>query len=485
MDFARPWRMLGIALALYACAHSRAEERLETFDRDPGWDGHNNRPAENSTRTVIQDFGYSSAPQAGIGPGVIGGTITPDGAPAYFAKAISSRTLNEAFSASGTLQIEEGGGNTLLGFFNSQTLNEWRTPNSIVFRFNGRGDIFHAHIEYATSKWRAGAGVFGRYDREADRNYPLEIASKGIHRWSISYDPAGNDGGGTINATFDDQRAGCNLQSGHKQDGASFDRFGLLNAVKSVDSPGKLWLSEVTIDGKPEKLDADPQWIGFQNRRTYQSEDVRPRFNFGHSATHFSGGAKAGEMGGLFFRGDCRYPEKMAYYGARLETLTLERPLRASGMMTLRRGVSDSSTLLGFFNATRSTEVNPSQRSALPRDFLGLCIEGPSSEGFFVYPCYRVHGDMEDHDCPRSAPRIYPDNATLRWKLDYDPAGASGAGSVSLRLGDQSVTKTLEPSHRAAGAEFDRFGLITPWIDGNGQVVYFDDIEYTYRQLGR
>ena len=35
------------------------------------------------------------------------------------------------------------------------------------------------------------------------------------------------------------------------------------------------------------------------------------------------------------------------------------------------------------------------------------------------------------------------------------------------------------PGHRAAGARFDRFGLITTWIDGNGQLVYFDDLRYT------
>ena len=29
---------------------------------------------------------------------------------------------------------------------------------------------------------------------------------------------------------------------------------------------------------------------------------------------------------------------------------------------------------------------------------------------------------------------------------------------------------------------FDRFGLVTPWIDGNGQVVYFDDVTYTTGQ---
>ena len=32
----------------------------------------------------------------------------------------------------------------------------------------------------------------------------------------------------------------------------------------------------------------------------------------------------AGEMGGLFFRGDCRYGERLAAYGDRLDPLTLD-----------------------------------------------------------------------------------------------------------------------------------------------------------------
>lgn len=41
-------------------------------------------------------------------------------------------------------------------FFNSETVNEWRTPNTIAMRLNGRGENFFAYVEYCTSKWRAG-----------------------------------------------------------------------------------------------------------------------------------------------------------------------------------------------------------------------------------------------------------------------------------------------------------------------------------------
>jgi hypothetical protein len=37
----------------------------------------------------------------------------------------------------------------------------------------------------------------------------------------------------------------------------------------------------------------------------------------------------------------------------------------------------------------------------------------------------------------------------------------------------------LAPGHKDVGATFDRFGITTTWIDGNGQHIYLDDITYT------
>ena len=51
--------------------------------------------------------------------------------------------------------------------------------------------------------------------------------------------------------------------------------------------------------------------------------------------------------------------------GDRLDPLTLNQPLRASGTICLRRGVSDSTTLIGFFHATGSMRKSDAQRSAI------------------------------------------------------------------------------------------------------------------------
>src|SRR5215831_5548800 len=80
-----------------------AAERTEHFDKDPGWDGHNNRATSPVPRTVRQDFGYSSTDHFGGSTGEIGGFITPAAEPAYYAKKIPEGTFRDALSASGKL----------------------------------------------------------------------------------------------------------------------------------------------------------------------------------------------------------------------------------------------------------------------------------------------------------------------------------------------------------------------------------------------
>jgi hypothetical protein len=313
--------------------------------------------------------------------------------------------------------------------------------------------------------------------------HPVEIPSGNTaYPWSLVYDPAGAGGAGTITAKLGAHESVCELNAGHQADGAMFDRFGILNVIKSVDGPGELWIANLEINGRRVDLSAAPGWDGFQNRRTYTTTDVRPWFDFGWSPTRHAGGRATGELGGRFFRGDCREAERLACFADRLATLSLDRPLRAQGRLTLRRGVSDSTTLIAFFHRENSMKVNPSQASALPASVLGLAIEGPSSEGFFVYPVFRGSSGDARSGLTRDAPRILPDGTSHAWSLAYDPAGAEGRGTVVVRLGEAGVSMDLPEGARAVGCRFDRFGLITPWIDGNGQTVFFDDLVYTAAQ---
>jgi hypothetical protein len=473
-----------------------AEERTERFDRDPGWDGYNNRSKAFAPKEITQDFGYSRTRHAGgDGDGEIGGVVTPAAEAAYYAKVIPDATFEDKLTASGKFAYASGPGHLLIGFFNAETLNEWRTPNTIALRINGRGERFFAYAEYMTGRWRAGGDNPGGFptvpDPESGKPQLVGFEANGeTHEWSLVYDPEANNGGGSITLVIDGETCVCHLDPGHKQDGATFNRFGVLPVMKQWDDPGEVWLDDVTVNGHKDDFSTDPGWEGRDNRRRYVSGNVRPRFDFGYTPTHFAGGESAGELGGLVFSGDIREPQRIAYYGDKLdEPLSLDKPLRASGTIALRRAVSDSAVLLGFFNSRESAAAHrPAHTSwtqAAPKRFLGLSVEGPSSEGFRVYPVFRAAGDAR-RAYDAEGPHILPDGSVHRWTLEYEPRGGE-PGVIRFTFDDQPALDLEVPrdegeAEREAPTRFDRFGIISTCVDGNGQLAYFDDLAYTCRQ---
>jgi hypothetical protein len=474
------WLVAPAVLVVAAGALAQGKLKTESFDRNPGWDALNNRVAR--AVKIKQDFGYRD--------GLIGGRVTIAAEPAYYARKIPTKTLNDELTASGTLVCKKGSGMAMFGFFNADTLNEWRTRNSIVIRIIGRDERFEAHAEYDTSRWRAGSKQF-------TANIPGQTiatfaAGNSVHHWSIKYDPEGNNSGGTVQLTVGDYSMTTELEPGHKADGATFNRFGIFNVMKHADDPIELWIGELTINGEKQDLSKEPGWEQHHNRREYGTRDDRPFSDYGFSSTNFAGGKSPGELGGLIFRGDIRLPDGVNYYGDRLELLTTEKPLKASGRIVFRRGVQDSSTLVGFFNVPISTTVNPDSPKSprnwfdyLPKNFFGIAIKGPTREGYFFHPTYRVSSD-DGGGNPGNAipncPRIGPDGVARTWSFEYSPAAAGGNGQISVTLDGQSATLDLAPGHKTAGAQFNRFGIVSNWIDGNGQVVYLDDFIYTVSQ---
>lgn len=476
-----------LALLLASVSVAQPAAKTEHFDADPGWQGVNARAArEQPPVTIRQDFGYSRTKHAGGGAGEIGGFITPAGEAAYYATAIPAKTLADRLSASGTLSCPDGPSHLLLGFFNSRTVNEWRTPSTIALRINGRGDHFFAYVEYCTAKWRAGGDSTpfpSTKDPATGRLSLIGFPSGGkVHRWSLSYDPAGAGGNAVVTATIGDAKAVCEIDADHRTDGATFDRFGLLNIVKSADGGGEIYIDDVSLDGTGDSFDEDPRWEGRGNRRTYASTIIRPRWDVGFSPTRFAGGMKRGELGGVVFRGDCRYADKMSALGDAVGPLTLERPLRVSGRVALTRGVSDSTTFFGFYNSTDSLRRNDTQNESIAECVLGIYIEGPSSEGFCFYPVYRAKGGGGGYAPPREGPRILPNGAGHDFLFEYDPAGAGDRGRITVALDGKTVGLDLGEGDKLRGSRFDRFGLVTTWIDGNSQSVYWDDLTYSVKQ---
>ncbi|HET6328879.1 MAG TPA: hypothetical protein VFG04_29615 [Planctomycetaceae bacterium] len=486
---ARPGSAQSTASAqLFGIVAAGQRTKNESFDRDPGWESVNSRIARSGKpRQVRQDFGYSAGTNnaGGIEPGEVGGYISPDGQAAFYGRRIEPTTLERPLAASGTLSVGRGRTHLLLGFFNSQTVNEWRTPNTIALRINCRGEKFFAYVEYCTAKWRAGGDTTpfpSVTDPKTHRWQLVGFPCNTSLKWTLTYDPTANDGG-VVTATIGEATAVCKLDRSHKSDTATFDHFGILNVIKSADAGSEFWLDDVVLNGGDrESFDHDPHWDGRNNRQILQSTRVRPRFDFGFSQTNFAGGKASGELGGLIFRGDCRYSRRMAAYGDRVGPLTLAKPLEARGKIAMTRGVTDSTTLFGFYNSRDSLRRNDSQNDAVPECVLGVHVEGPSRDGFHFYPVLRTKDAHGKHAPVAASPYIYPDGKSHDWTLTYDPAGASGKGRITVTLDGQSSTLDLAAGDQSRGTTFDRFGIVTPWIDGNSQDVYWDDLSYTVGQ---
>lgn len=93
-----------------------------------------------------------------------------------------------------------------------------------------------------------------------------------------------------------------------------------------------------------------------------------------------------------------------------------------------------------------------------------------------------MRGDAQGFAGGADRPHLLPDGKSHDWSLVYDPAAVKGRGGVVVKLDGETVALNLGPDDRKVATRFDRFGLITTWIDGNAHRVYFDDLTYTCGQ---
>ena len=96
--------------------------KTESFDRDPGWEAHNNRIVPREYPTIIQDFGYRRTAHAGKAAGEMGGQVWRASEPAYYADKIAPKGLDDKLSASGTFALTQttAGGGIFFGFFRAE-----------------------------------------------------------------------------------------------------------------------------------------------------------------------------------------------------------------------------------------------------------------------------------------------------------------------------------------------------------------------------
>ncbi len=221
---------------------------------------------------------------------------------------------------------------------------------------------------------------------------------------------------------------------------------------------------------RTETFDLDPRWDAHNCRAVAAGREVRQDFGFSGMTAHC---AAKGEIGGFI------HPAaEPAYYAKVISPRTLDYTLAASGKLVCegRQG----NALIGFFHSEHSLDNGGSDSFSVPPDFLGVRIGGPSREGFFFAPAYRIHGPQEK--TLDGGPFIYPNGATHTWACEYNPGAANGRGQIIVKLDSETARLDLEPGQKTSGAPFNRFGLITTHHDGNGQRVYFDHLTYTTSQ---
>ncbi|MCA9433857.1 MAG: hypothetical protein KC940_25270, partial [Candidatus Omnitrophica bacterium] len=395
----------------------------EDFDQDPGWIGVNNRRITPPCPLTVQNYGYRTSNHAGESAGEVGGRIERSSIKNYYGKVIEPKTLDDPLSASGTLAVtsSSGGSTMIFGWFNADTAKEWRTANSLVFRLDAETGYFQVFFEYATGTWKAGGSPglpIGTTDFRGTGTYFPSNGEK--HDWELRYDPEGAGGDGEIEFTFDGSTFTVALAPGYREEGATFNRFGMLPRLSSGD-PIFVYFDDITLDGEFMNFDDDPGWEGLRNEGpegTYQDCYIRPLHDFGYSADTNHAGDATGEAGGLIWRIEASNPQNMGYYGDDIGQLSLNDPLEVSGKISFERGSSDAATLFGWFNSSTYTDSD----SGFPKNFLGAFVEGPSRIGFYFRPAY--NNGAGQRGLPDEGPYIPPDSITRFFTIAYDPDGA-------------------------------------------------------------
>jgi hypothetical protein len=415
------------------------------------WEGYRNRLVPKPPPVTRQDFGYHN--------GRIGGWVQRSTTPAWYAKVIEPVTLQKPLSASGNFAVKrcEGGSGVLFGWFNAQSRG-WRMPNSLVIRLDGNGNNCWIFFEYGTRSWFTGGGETfeGRYQTTKTKPLPADGAS---HPWRLEYDP----NSGRIEFVLDGKSYFASVPEDHRADGATFDRFGIVNQQNTGDGM-ELYFDDLAINGEGCSFDDDPQWEGKGNRIEFRDHIRRPHHDFGHTPTK--------QVGGIIWR-----DEQPSFYGKPIAPLTLEDPFTASGTISFRSAGSDSGAYFGFFNAESKRKNLMPHHDAPQTNMLCIMVEGPSSIGHYFRAGYcdaLGHGMFED-----SGPTIKPDGQTHRWSMRYDPKSKDSDGEILVNFDTHTQITRVRKEHKAAGARFNRFGILNIQSGGHHVEFYLDELQFT------
>jgi hypothetical protein len=315
--------MLLVTLAVGA-GEGRADDqakptlKTESFDKDPGWEGHNNRIVPERAPTVTQDFGYSKTNFAAKAAGELGGQVTRASEPAYYADKIGAVTLDDKLSASGTFALTKTspGGGIFFGFFRAEQPGAGGRPiSSLGLNMDCERSGARLAVRLITGRNQS-CGTFitpflpGKFR-------PTPIRNDGTrYQWALDYDPQGAGGRGQFRFTFhgdapkpgefskadipdshkeearrrfpDETTFTVDLPEGFRKQDTRFDRFGLMNMMKPGGSM-HVYFGDLQYLGRPQDFSQDPKWDAVGNRAMYPAKDVGGAHDFGFSPTNHAG----------------------------------------------------------------------------------------------------------------------------------------------------------------------------------------------------
>jgi hypothetical protein len=426
----------------------------------------------------------------------MGGRIQRSSTPASYAAPLApAKTLDDKLSASGSFAIvaSQSGAGVFFGFFNSQQPGGSGRPIGSLgldFDFEVKGGRLAVRLITGSNK---SCGTFitpylpGKFR-------PTPIRNDGTrYHWTLDYDPQGADGKGRFTFTIgsdthttqdygplperSEQEAqarfpntttfAVDLPPACKKEGATFDRFGVHNMMKSGGT-ATMFFDDLQFDGQTQDFSEDPRWIGAGNRITFEDRERVGAHDFGFSAkTSFAGGTP-GEIGGILWRSGA-----YAHYADVVGLFSLEQPLEARGKVKLLTAGPDSDIYLGWFNHTTK-----GQEPAEAGHFLGIHVGGPTRIGHYFIPvCTTAKGTKSKVD---AGPVLAP-GKVFDWSLTYDPTANDDNGAMRVTLGAESVMLALKPGQKAERARLDRFGLFNSMAGGQMVKIYLDDLTYTAR----
>jgi len=168
----------------------------------------------------------------------------------FYADDVGELTLDDAISFSGTINFVNGGtdASMMFGYFNrADQVMEMKADDKNKAQVLGIQIADSTSIGYSFMPILKGVG---NGKGVTSKRGPQFVPDRRRRHFSFDYDPAANNGAGSIVAKLDDNVTTVNFRTADvRRSGARFDRFGLLN-VRSGGKYVEVYFDDLTYTVK-------------------------------------------------------------------------------------------------------------------------------------------------------------------------------------------------------------------------------------------